>query len=138
MYDPTYILTGDEQKLNFYNLLILTIMIIHKANVMFDSLDLLGEGFCETYIKLNKLKENQEEVKEKFNQAIEEACDVGLISVKSYSKKYFCWFREFDFVGLEQYLEEAKYYAEVILGENFSLDIEANIKKLRRTASKKV
>lgn len=117
-YEPTYILTGDKQKLNFYNLLLATIATIQEIDERFTSVSLLRENFCKEYIKLNNIEDNTSKITEMFNKSFEIASDKGIILGRYYRETYYCSFQEIDFIGLEEYMEEAKYYANVILEES--------------------
>lgn len=127
-YAPTYVLTGNEQELNFYNLVISTIAVLNQRDRNFHSIPILRNGFCEEYKKVNQLQDNLNELTDKFNQAFERASDRKII-LGSYRKEtYFNQFRDIDYIGLEQYMEIAGHYADVILQKRKT----AYSKKLKR------
>ena len=114
-YESSYVLTGNDDELNFYNLLISTIAILDKEDRNFRSISLLRERFCKEYIKLSDSKERIENVIEKFNKTFNKANDKGLILGRSNKETYFTSFRDIDFVGLDSYMGLAQHYANVVL-----------------------
>lgn len=114
-YFTTYILTGNEEELDFYNYLLSTIAVLKEKNTSFHSVSLLRDTFCEEYKKINKLQEDSKELLERFNQAFSNASDKGIILGNHYKDTYFCHFSDIDYIGLEQYMEMAEYYSDVIL-----------------------
>lgn len=115
MYDESYILTGDQKKLDFYNTLISTIAIIEQKNKYFNSVPTLRERFCQEYIRLSDEDENEEDITCWFNTCFDKASDKGLIHGRHFDRKYFPSFKNIDFVGLNPYLPLANHYADVIL-----------------------
>lgn len=115
MYDESYILTGDQKKLDFYNTLISTIAIIEQKDKYFNSVPVLRERFCQEYIRLSDEDENEEDISYWFNVCFDKASDKGLILGRSFDRKYFPSFRNIDFVGLNPYLPLANHYADIIL-----------------------
>lgn len=83
-YKSSYVLTGDEDELNFYNLLIATIAILEQENGDIKSISLLRERFCQEYVTLSNSEEKIENVIEKFNQALDKANDRELVFGRSY------------------------------------------------------
>lgn len=131
-YDSCYILTGDEEKLNFYYLLVSTIVILKRMDINFDSIPLLREQFCKEYKKINKSQEKIKEIKEKFNDAFDRACENKIVLGSSWEDTYFTRFREIDCVGLEEYMDLADHYAIVVLEkkeENIKLGISKKLKR---------
>ena len=114
-YEPCYLLTGDEEELNFYNLLISTIAILNEIDKTFKSTSLLREEFCKEYKKVNKSQETIEEIKEKFNDSFDMASKKEIILGRSWEGTYYTSFREIDYVGLEGYILLAEHYAKVVL-----------------------
>lgn len=131
-YDPTYVLTGDEQELNFYNLVVSTIAVLKEQDRSFNSIPQLRNGFCKEYKKVNKLQEDLKELAERFNHAFERASDKGIILGNYWKETYFSHFRDIDYVGLEQYMEMAEHYANVILQKSKSEEEKPYSKKLKR------
>ena len=116
-YEPSYILTGDEDELEFYNLFISIVLALHHANPDFRSVSKLREKFCTEYKKLNNLEEPLEELYIRFNKAFAKACDREIIMGRPYIENYFCSFKDIDYIGLEKYSDIAKHYATIILKE---------------------
>lgn len=114
-YEPSYILTGDDNNLFFYNLLISTIAVLDKVDSSFKSVSTLRERFCSEYIKLSETKETIKDVIEMFNYSFDKANDKEIIIGRSYKEMYFSSFRDIDYVGLEPYMDLAYHYASVIL-----------------------
>jgi len=131
-YNPTYVLTGDEQELNFYNLIISTIAVLKEKDRSFNSVPLLRNGFCKEYKKINKLQEELKDIKDRFNQVFESASDKGIILGSYWKETYFSSFRDIDYIGLEQYMEMAEHYASVILQKSKTEEGKTYSKKLKR------
>ena len=131
-YNPTYILTGDEQGLNFYNLIISTIAVLKEKDRSFNSVSLLRNGFCKEYKKINKLQEELKDIKDRFNQVFGSASDKGIILGSYWKETYFSSFRDLDYIGLEQYMEMAEHYASVILQKSKIEEGKTYSKKLKR------
>ena len=115
MYDESYILTGNQKKLDFYNTLISTIAIIEQKDKYFNSVPILRERFCQEYIRLSDEDENEEDITGLFNVCFDKASDKKTIVGRHFDRKYFPAFRNIDFVGLNSYLPLANHYAGVIL-----------------------
>ena len=115
MYDESYILTGNQKKLDFYNTLISTIAIIEQKDKYFNSVPILRERFCQEYIRLSDEDENEEDITGLFNVCFDKASDKKTIVGRHFDRKYFPSFRNIDFVGLNPYLPLANHYADVIL-----------------------
>ena len=115
MYDESYILTGDQKKLDFYNTLISTIAIIEQKDKYFNSVPVLRERFCQEYIRLSDEDENEEDITGLFNVCFDKVSDKKTIVGRHFDRKYFPSFRNIDFVGLNSYLPLANHYAGVIL-----------------------
>lgn len=131
-YDPSYILTGDKDSLDFYNLLIATIAIIKNIDRSSKSVSILRERFCNEYVNLSESEINLNDVIEMFNFAFDKACDNDLIMGHSSEKVYFTSFRNIDYVGLEPYLDLAGHYANAVLQETKDNDENAFSKKLKK------
>jgi len=128
-YVPTYVLTGDEQELDFYNLVVSTIAVLKEKDSSFNSVPLLRNGFCKEYKKTNKIQEDLKQLLERFNHAFERASDKGIILGCYWKDTYFSHFRDIDYVGLEQYMEMAEHYASVILQKSKTDSIKKTLKK---------
>lgn len=128
-YDSTYVLTGDEEELNFYNSVVSTIAVLNREDKSFNSVPKLRNGFCVEYKKVNNLEDDLEQLEDKFNQVFEKCCDKGIILGRYWKGTYFCQIHDIDYVGLEPYMDSAKYYAKVILQENKLNDSKVYSKK---------
>lgn len=114
-YEPDYVLTGDTEHLNFYNLLISTIAVLNELDKNFKSIPLLRERFCEEYKKNKISEESIKQIIEMFNYNFNKACDKGIILGRYWKDTYFCSFHDIDFIGLEQYMDTAEEFANAIL-----------------------
>lgn len=131
-YDADYILTGNEKKLDFANLLLATIAVINERNRDFDSVDLLKERFCDKYIEDNNAYENSGDVFGMFDNSFIDAYNNGLIYATWHDNTYRCAMRDFDRIKLKEYIEEAEKYADTILLEKKDSN-DSNNKKLVRS-----
>ncbi len=116
-YEPSYILTGDNKMLDFYNLLISTIAVLDKKDDDFESISILREKFCSEYIRLSDSEENLNNVIEMFNFSFNKANDNGIILGRSFQETYFSSFRDIDYIGLNSYVDLANHYANIVLQE---------------------
>ena len=89
VYDESYILTGNQKKLDFYNTLISTIAIIEQKDKYFNSVPVLRERFCQEYIRLSDEDEKEEDITQWFNVCFDKADDKGLIHGRHFDRKYF-------------------------------------------------
>ena len=135
MYEESYILTGNQKKLDFYNTLIATVAILEQKDKYFNSIPTLREKFCKEYIKLSDEEEKQEKITQWFNTCFDKASDKGIILGRHFDKKYFPSFRNIDFVGLNPYLPLANHYANTVLEstKNDSINPMVKQKKLDET-----
>lgn len=117
-YEPSYVLTGDNKSLDFYNLLIATIEVLDKNDSSFNSVSILRERFCNEYMKLSEAEENINDIIEMFNCSFDKAGDKGIIVGRFFKEMYFPSFRNIDYVGLDSYMPLANHYASVILQKN--------------------
>ncbi len=115
-YDQEYIITGDEVQLDFNNLFLATVAIIMQKDKDFHSVPILRQNFCKIYNSEKELDEDSTTTYERFNIAFENANNKGVVLGRSYQERYFTHFREFDFVEIQPYMEEAQIYADVVLG----------------------
>ena len=114
-YEPSYVLTGDEIELDFYNQVLSTIAVLQQKDHSFDSTPILRDRFCEEYKRLYPSDETMDEVKIRFNKAFDKASDRDIVWGRSFKQSYFAYFRDFDYVGLENYMILAEHYARIIL-----------------------
>lgn len=129
-YEASYVLTGDKNSLDFYNLLISTIAILDNEESNFDSVSILRERFCREYVKLNENEKSIDEVIDMFNASFDKASRKKIILGRSFQESYFASFRDIDFVGLEAYSDLARHYANVVLQKTKGDDEKAFLKKL--------
>lgn len=132
-YEPSYILTGDNKSLDFYNLLVSTIAILDKRDNDFESVSILRERFCSEYIKLSDSEENLDNIIEMFNISFNKANDNGVILGHSFQETYFSSFRAIDYIGLNSYIDLANHYANIILQETKSNDETTPHKTFKKT-----
>lgn len=137
-YEPCYVLTGDCNSLDFYNLLISTIAVLDKTDSSFKSVSTLRDGFCKEYIRLSKSEESINDVIERFNSCFDKASDNEIIIGRSFKEKYFPSFRDIDYVGLDSYMDLANHYASVILQKIKDGDEEPFCKMLKKQDDSKL
>ena len=136
-YEPSYVLTGDENELDFYNQVISTIAVLQQKNCNFHSLPLLRSGFCDEYKRLYPSDETLDEIRDHFNKTFDKASDRDIILGRSCKERYFANFRDFDYVGLENYMELAEHYARIILQIKKAPEGQSLVKKIRRNKDDK-
>ena len=114
-YDPTYIIDGDKERLDFYNLLVTTIYAIQHKDKDFDSVLLLKERFCKKYIEdYNVSKDDIETVYEYFDYYMELIKSRDLLSSNGYPILLKNNMRQKDLKGLDEYWRRAIDYSNVI------------------------
>ena len=128
--EPTYILTGNEKKLDFYYLLVATISALHEKDPKFESIPALANGFCKKY-KEDTSNQSSEEIIEWFKDSYDKAMWEGLITGFrwGYSSTYFCSDRLSHYKGLEPYMNQASDFADAILQESKSQEEKPKEKK---------
>ena len=114
-YEPSYVLTGDENELDFYNQVLSTIAVLQQKDHSFDSTPILRDRFCDEYKRLYPSDETLDEIRKRFNKAFNKAADRDIVCGRSFKQSYFAYFRDFDYVGLENYMKLAEHYARIIL-----------------------
>lgn len=129
-YEASYVLTGDKESLDFYNLLISTIAVLDNEESDFDSVSLLRERFCSEYMKLKENEKNIDEVIDMFNASFDKASRKKIILGRSFQESYFASFRDIDYVGLESYFDLANHYANVVLQKTKDDERKEFLKKL--------
>lgn len=129
-YEVSYVLTGDKDSLDFYNLLISTIAVLDNEDSNFDSISILRERFCREYVKLNENEKSLDKVIELFNSSFDKASSKKIILGRSFQENYFASFRDIDYIGLESYSDLASHYANVVLQKTKGDDEKAFLKKL--------
>ncbi len=115
-YDANYnyILTGNETELDFYNLILATIIKLDSLDKSFDSISILRERFCREYQLLNNI-DNLERIYDEFNCVFNKLNDKDIVLGRFWKETYFPTLREIDYNGLEEYMIPAKHYANVVL-----------------------
>lgn len=114
-YEPSYVLTGDENELDFYNQVLSTIAVLQQKDHSFDSTPILRDRFCDEYKRIYSSDDTLDEIRKRFNQAFNKAADRDIVLGRSFKQSYFAHFRDFDYVGLENYMKLAEHYARIIL-----------------------
>ena len=104
-YEPNYLLTGNEQFLDFYNLLLATIVLISENCPNLVNTPKLKETFCNVYHKYNP---NIEDIEKKFDYTFNQISDEDLIVGYSYQKDYISTYQDIDLNGLGYYYPLAK------------------------------
>lgn len=121
-YKPSYIITGDEVSLDFYNLLITTLAVLEQLNRNFNSIEILKTNFCTQYITNNKFKKKQ--VYQMFDDNFDKLSNKHIVHVASWSHTYILSINDIDLIGLDEYLEQANILATLILQKQNSSDSE--------------
>lgn len=118
-YEPTYVLTGDTEKLYFYYLLLATIFVLKQKDKSFQSVRALREKFCREYIDIYQSEETLEEIIELFNLIFKKESDRGLIRWVwgSNKERYVAHFCEIDSWGFIPKTDAAEYFADVVLSK---------------------
>lgn len=111
---PRYILTGNEEELEFYNQFLATLIILDEKAHKFDSPDWFATEFCRAYKKENGV-ENIEKVSMMFDKSFSIANERRLIIGGRWSDDYMCNILDMDKLGLEKYMDKAKHYASKVL-----------------------
>lgn len=114
-YNPTYVITGDEEKLKLYNTLLFTINSLKYISNDFHSLYILRKVFCSSYANDNNLEIDY--VLDIFNETINLLDDNGLINGRSFGSNYFVSYSSLDLVGLDDYVETSEKYADLVIKE---------------------
>lgn len=114
-YEPSFILTGNKDELDFYNLIITTMAIIDEIDHSFNSIPLLRARFCEAYQSFKQTDAAFDTTIADFNRLFDKACDNDIVYGRHWKPTYFLSFREIDFIGLEEYYDTAERFAHVIL-----------------------
>ncbi len=108
-------ITGDKEELDFYNLVVATIVMLISLDSGFRNIQEFRKRFCTEYKKVNDLNEKIEDVVERFNRAYGKANERGLVTGSVYSKYFFPSISSMDVASVEDYLDMGHHYADVIL-----------------------
>lgn len=130
-YNPTYILTGNEEEFYFRNLLLATIIVLKKLDKTFHSTSTLRKAFCQEYQK-NISKKKREDVIDLFNEVFNQLNDDKIILGRCYHDTYYDTIQKNDYAGLDKYMVIATHYANKILELNIKDNSENNSKKLTK------
>lgn len=126
-YEPSYIITGDEETLDFYNLLISTIAVLGQLDRTFNSVETLRTVFCSKYIINNKKK--KKEVYQMFNDNFDKLSDKHIVHGASWKPTYILSISELDLIGLDKYIEQSYDIANLILQKNKEENVKQKIKE---------
>ncbi len=129
-YETDYVLTGNKEELDFYNLVLATIAMLGVQNPGFRSIPNLRKRFCEEYKKVHNDKELVDIVDE-FNMAYKKANERELVIGGVSSDRFIPIMYSMDIALLEDYLDMGQHYADVILqrDEVFPLPVDNKLKK---------
>ena len=123
-YNETYILTGDNKKLDFYSKILNTLLLINKKELSYDSLIDFKLYYCTKY-KENYSKEDLiEEIYSKFDDAINMAIEEEYITYDDTNKKFY--------INIDN-LDMHKYKSN----DNNIINNQENIIKLRKIIKKR-
>ena len=110
-----YILTGNQQELDFYYLIVALIVKLHKLNKDFSSMEELKSKFCKEYMKLNNINDYIY-MHNIFEKAISLANDNKIIIGSAWGSFFFTQYTKEDINGIKEYMPTANHYANIILG----------------------
>lgn len=113
-----YILTGNKKELEFYNLILSTLIILMEKNNNFNSMDKFRNRFCDEYKKNNNLDIPNQKLIEDFNTVFIMFNRKGLNISNYWHKELYYMPSDLDKNGLDEYKELADYYSDVILNAN--------------------
>ena len=125
-----YILTGNQQELDFYYLIVALIVKLHKLNKDFSSMEELKSKFCEEYMKLNDITDYIY-MHNIFEKAISLANDNKIIIGSAWGSFFFTQYTKEDINGIKEYMPTANHYASIILG------ISENKPKVKKTSKRR-
>lgn len=115
--DYNYVLTGDLEELDFYNLVLATCLIIHDRGRNFISMDILRRVFCEEYKKHINIPNDIDDIYKEFNNvfiAFQERIDIS----RFWEKIFHYWYpKKTDKNGLDCYMKLANEFASTIINE---------------------
>ncbi len=115
--DYNYVLTGDLEELDFYNLVLATCLIIHDRGRNFISMDILRGVFCEEYKKHINIPNDIDDIYKEFNNvfiAFQERIDIS----RFWEKIFHYWYpKKTDKNGLDCYMKLANEFASTIINE---------------------
>ena len=123
-YEPCFILDGDKEKLDFYNLFLATAFIVKNNESRFNSLSQLKNGFCEKYIELHSKDNNIEDIYKRCDKVLTKAKENDIILFNWYDDYCLIHFREMDLNGLDKYLDEASIYADYIIKKQENKNVQ--------------
>ena len=86
-------------------------------------------------MKLSNSDENIDDITELFNSSFDKASFRGIIFGRSINEKYSSYFREIDFVELNDYMDLAHHYASVILQKGKDSNENSFCKTLKKNAT---
>lgn len=130
-YESDYILTGNQDELEIYNVLIATLSMLGTLDPGFRSISELRSRFCKEFKKINKLEDSLETITERFNLAYKKANERGLVNGSVYSTNFYPHIGSMDIAALEDYMDKGHHYADVVLQREkvFPLPVDNKLKK---------
>ena len=119
-YEEEFLLTGNKEQLDFYNLIKAVIVSLHRLDTSFSSVDQLRNEFCDIYFKKNHdcLLQDLRQIRDSFNVVMDQLSDKNLITGSWNSKNYKCLFEDMDLVGIDSYFKNAEIYTNQILNRS--------------------
>lgn len=122
-YEPTYLITGDSTKLDFYNLLVSTIIKLSELDESFSSFSLLKKCYTEAYQEL--VGNIDKDFDEMFMGALCKARTKGVIFWYDDNGEYDNFAYLTHIVGLEPYMDKATVLAKSVLSKSHELTKQA-------------
>ena len=138
-YEPSYILTGDEETFEFYNQFLATVVALHEIDSSFDNTSLFRDEFCKDYKKTIQSHYTLKEIHDKFNKAFTKANDIGIILGRFWRDDFSSYAYPIDLVGLESYTEKSMELAKkIILKQRAKSMAQENSKSTELNNEKKI
>ena len=115
--DYNYVITGNENDLKLYNLVLSVFVSIRKKNANFKSLGFLRKSFCEKIISDNNLSCSMDEAIKNFDAIIKVLREHSIIECETLNGKERITKWPIIANGLDSFSEIASEYSEYILDE---------------------
>ena len=125
-----YIITGNKKELEFYNLILSTIIAIKGKNESFNSMDDIRNLFCEEYKKINNLDIPLKQLLNNLNEVFNVFYRRELYISKPWDNEFYFKPRKIDSNGLNGYELLADYYSNAILGIDNNEELTNRVKAL--------
>lgn len=112
-----YVLTGDEEELDFYNLLLATCICVSEKRPDFNSIYILKDIFCNEYDLYNNFEKNINNLFEEFNKVF--MAFQGRIDISKFWEEKYRYYdiKDIDKNGLDSYMDQANKIASIIIRE---------------------